>query len=240
MFRKLALIAALLILPARTTYALQADELLSLVAMPLAVASVSELTGVPADALANIVQLLNDGAVPPAEVIEVVRYVPVALVETDPNRNFVQYVTLQRQQGLAGTPLVTSIERELRTYGMPGIDLQVTAPRLVLNRDTDLVPPLVRTRVAERSTHPHGGPPGQLKKALGVQTGAEVVHGSRPGHEKGNVKEKETKFEEKTNGLPPPKMTGPPPKQREMEDHGKGHGDKDKKHGKGNKGKGKG
>jgi hypothetical protein len=27
--------------------------------------------------------------------------------------------------------------------------------------------------------HPHGGPPGQLKKQLGLQTGAEVVHGEK-------------------------------------------------------------
>jgi hypothetical protein len=36
-------------------------------------------------------------------------------------------------------------------------------------------------RVAEAKSHPHGGPPGQLKKQMGLQTGAEVVHGSRPG-----------------------------------------------------------
>jgi hypothetical protein len=44
-----------------------------------------------------------------------------------------------------------------------------------------LSPPPPTTWVREASSHPHGGPPGQLKKELGLQTGAEVVHGSKPG-----------------------------------------------------------
>jgi len=40
----------------------------------------------------------------------------------------------------------------------------------------EFLPPVVVTRVAR--SHPHGGPPGQLKKELGLQTGAEVVHGT--------------------------------------------------------------
>ena len=40
---------------------------------------------------------------------------------------------------------------------------------------------IVTTRIAETRAHPHGGPPGQLKKELGLQTGAEVVHGTHPG-----------------------------------------------------------
>jgi len=39
------------------------------------------------------------------------------------------------------------------------------------------VPPVVITRVIEVRSHPHGGPPGQLKKQLGLKTGAQVVHG---------------------------------------------------------------
>jgi hypothetical protein len=236
MFKKLVLTTALLLAGARSSYALQADELLSLVAMPLAVASVSELTGVPADALTSIVQLLNEGAVPPAEVIEVVRYVPVALVEVDPNRDFVRYVTVQRQQGLTGLPLVDAIERELQTYGIPGTELQVTAPRVVIDQSNDIVPPLVRTRITERSSHPHGGPPGQLKKELGLKTGAEVVHGKKPGHDHGDdvkpakpvtVKPANVKVEK------PAKSVGGRP----VEDHGKSVG---KGHDKGNHGGGKG
>jgi hypothetical protein len=35
-------------------------------------------------------------------------------------------------------------------------------------------------RVPAPKTHPHGGPPGQLKKLYGYQTGAQVVHGTPP------------------------------------------------------------
>jgi len=41
-------------------------------------------------------------------------------------------------------------------------------------------PPVVVSRVQEIRGNPHGGPPGQLKKELGLKTGAEVVHGQAP------------------------------------------------------------
>jgi len=50
---------------------------------------------------------------------------------------------------------------------------------VIVDRDV-IVPPVVVSRVASVRAHPHGGPPGQLKKELGLQTGAEVVHGSKP------------------------------------------------------------
>lgn len=173
-----ALVAAALFLPLPAS-ALQTDELLALVAMPLAVAAVSETTDIPMSDLMDVVALLNDAAVPPAQFIEVVRYVPVALVvnETPERPRFVEFVRTQEQQGLRGLRLVTVIEREIRTYGLPGVNL-VGTPRVVVI-DDDFVPVVVRTRIAESRRHPHGGPPGQLKKQLGLKTGAEVVHGDR-------------------------------------------------------------
>lgn len=173
------LVLTALILPAGRAAALEVDhDLLALVAMPLAVAAVSEIADVPVSDLMDFVSLLNDAAVPPPQFIEVVRYVPVALVVQydDPQLRFVEVVRVQERSGVRGLALVTFIEQRLNTYGLPTIDFNVTAPRVYLV-DRDFVPPVVLTRVAYLRTHPHGGPPGQLKKQLGMQTGAEVVHG---------------------------------------------------------------
>jgi hypothetical protein len=169
-------LAAALLTP-RPASALETNELLSLVAMPLAVAAVSEVTDIPMNDLMDVVTLLNDAAVPPAQFIEVVRYVPVALVVDDGQSDFVEYVRLREQEGLRGVALVTSIEQKLRTYDLPDVEVDQTPVRTTAyNTTTDFVPVVVRTRLTERASHPHGGPPGQLKKERGLQTGAEVVH----------------------------------------------------------------
>jgi hypothetical protein len=155
--------------------ALDNEELLALVAMPLAVAAVSEVTDVPMNDLIDVVSLMNDALVPPAQFIEVVRYAPVALVVDTQEPRFPAFVQVQFDNGLRGTALVSSIEDRFHVYGVEGVDLDVTAPRVVDVED-DFVPQIVRTRIAERKAHPHGGPPGQLKKARGLKTGAEVVH----------------------------------------------------------------
>lgn len=202
MLKRLA-VASLLVslLPLRAA-ALNTQDLLAVVAMPLAVAAVSDMRNVPRNDLMDLVALLNQAGVPPAQFVEVVRYVPVALVTPAGNGPaFVDYVRTQEQQGLRGTQLVTVIEERYRTIGVPA-DLDVVAPRVVeVNRDT-FVPETIRTRVneitasnvntrrARWSSHPHGGPPGQLKKIEGVQTGAEIVHGNRHGQGKGKGKGK--------------------------------------------------
>jgi hypothetical protein len=168
-----ALLAAALI-PTQAQ-ALDNEELLALVAMPLAVAAVSEVTDVPMNDLIDVVSLMNDAAVPPAQFIEVVRYAPVALVVDTQEPAFPDFVRVQFDNGLRGTALVSSIEDRFHVYGVEGVDLDVTAPR-VIDVGENFVPPLVRTRIAERKAHPHGGPPGQLKKQRGLKTGAEVVH----------------------------------------------------------------
>lgn len=174
------LLAALVLLPAQRASALENEDLLSLVAMPLAVAAVSEMTNVPMNQLMDIVTLLNDAQVPPTQFVEVVRYVPVALVVDDTRTDFVDFLRVQEQGGLRGTALVTSIEERIHTtYDIPSADFDIVRPRVVDVVETEFVPTVVRTRIAEVRAHPHGGPPGQLKKIAGVQTGAEIVHGRK-------------------------------------------------------------
>src|SRR5688500_6173989 len=93
-----ALAAALLVpLPA---HALENDDLLALVAMPLAVAAVSEITDVPMSSLMDVVSLLNNANVPPVQFVEVVRYVPVALAVEEQRDPFLDYLRLREQEGL--------------------------------------------------------------------------------------------------------------------------------------------
>ncbi|HWW61452.1 MAG TPA: hypothetical protein VN181_08805, partial [Thermoanaerobaculia bacterium] len=154
----------------RPAAALSTDELLSLVAMPLAVAAVAEITDVPANELSDLVATLNQANVPPTEFIQVIRYVPVALVEP----GFVDYVHTQADRGVRGSALVNVIEKRLDVEEPP-------AP--VVTVDRDYIPPIVHTRVAKLKQHPHGGPPGQLKKQAKFQTGGK-------GHGRGHGKHK--------------------------------------------------
>lgn len=152
---------------------------LALIAMPLAVAAVSNLTDVPTNDLISFITALNQAAVPAPQFVEVVRYSPVAFVDTTYEPQFIRFVTTEVDRGISGESLAIAIADRYRTIGIRDIDV-VRPPRTVFVDQTTFVPPLVRTRVAEIRTHPHGGPPGQLKKQQGVQTGAEIVHGSAP------------------------------------------------------------
>jgi len=228
MLKRLAIASLLVMLLPLKAAALQTEDLLALVVMPLAVAAVSELPEVPQNELIDVVTLLNDAAVTPAQFVEVVRYVPVALVTPVEGPTFVEFVRTREQQGLRGTQLVTVIEDRFRDAGVPA-DLVVTAPRVVeVDRD-EFIPQIVRTRIAEAKTHPHGGPPGQLKKVAGVQTGAEIVHGDR-GRMEPKARDRVIVAE--------PKLKSKPGK-----GHGVGHGGTGRGHGGehgGGKGKGKG
>lgn len=245
-----AIVIAALFLPVKAE-ALDTNELLALVAMPLAVAAVSEVTDVPMSDLIDVVTLLNDANVPPVQFVEVVRYAPVALVVEVPTRTpFVEFVRTRYQAGILGTPLVTEIEREIRFYGVPDIELDIVRPALLVERDVDFIPAPVRTRVVEyRRNHPHGGPPGQLKKQLGLQTGAEVVHRDRTG----NVdRDDRDTPQAKPQKAPKPAKVAKAAKQQKIEKHENRNDDrgdddrgKGKDKGKGNdggngKGKGKG
>lgn len=176
MMKKLALALVLVALLPAGANALQTDELLSLVAMPLAVAAVAELTDVPTADLIDFVATLNHAAVPPAQFVEVVRYVPVALVESSPPE-IVSFTRTRVEEGVTGMALATAVADRFRAMGFTEINV-VNPPAIVVQDARAFLPARIVTRVAEVRRHPHGGPPGQLKKQLGVQTGAEVVHGA--------------------------------------------------------------
>jgi hypothetical protein len=148
---------------------------LELIAMPLAVAAVADLVDFPRSDLMQLVSTLNDAYVRPAQFVEIVRYSPAVFYDDRYQTQFIPYVRTQYDSGLIGDRLALAIADRYDDWGVDGFDLR--------DRDIDIVdhqlilPPIVHTRVA--SSHPHGGPPGQLKKQLGLQTGAEVVHGSR-------------------------------------------------------------
>jgi hypothetical protein len=158
----------------------------SVIALPLAVAAVSNVTGVSLDELANFVATMNNANVPPTQIVEVLRYVPVALT-TDNAPQFVQFVQQQTTQGVTGPALVPVVVQQLQTFYPAQTQIIVSEPARVRRVrvvpqtvivDQNFVPAVVVARMKE---HPHGGPPGQIKKQLGLQTGAEVVHGEKRG-----------------------------------------------------------
>src|ERR1051326_2379414 len=137
-------------IPQEVVTRLQPLDPVAVAAMPLAVAAVSQLTGVPQDQLADLAATLNQADVPPTQFVQVVSYAPRTLVvqqpvqQAAPQPTFVDFVRTQTQQGVRGPALVTRIDRELPRFS---------------------------------------GPPGLVKKQLGLQTGAEVVHGEKRGHQ---------------------------------------------------------
>ena len=272
--RKLTISALLLLVAALPAQALNTKDILSLVAMPLAVAAVSDLSGVPQDQLADVVATLNQADVPPNEFVQVVRYVPVALVAqpAPQEQTFAQWLDAQSQT-TTGPELVTAIDDRLgTTYNLtPSVQPAEVVyvddnyiPQTVIERVQPLnpvavaamplavaamsqltgisqdqlgdlaaalnqadVPPTqfvqvvsyapqtlvvqpqpqfqpqlrtafvdyVRTQTRQGVRGPalvtsidrelprFGGPPGQVKKQLGLQTGAEVVHGGKRGRQ---------------------------------------------------------
>lgn len=150
---------------------------LALVAMPLAVAAVADIADVPATDLMRLVTSLNQAMVPAPQFVEVVRYSPVVLVDRTASPQFIQFVTTEIDRGVIGRPLAFSIAERIETFDPIDIDVVDPQPVLIVDRDV-ILPPVVMSRMA--TGHPHGGPPGQLKKELGLKTGAEVVHGTLP------------------------------------------------------------
>lgn len=317
--KHVAIAAFLLMLIPAPASALDTDEILGLVAMPLAVAAVSNVTGVPVQDLSHLVATLNRAEVQPTQFVQVIRYAPVVLVAENDGPAFVQFVDTQVDQGVVGTRLVTVIDQRLRTYDVTPqfVVLSEPAPVFVMSDDyipvrtqfvagdtndllaliamplavsaaaelsgisskelTDLIVALnqanvapvqfvqvleqpqtvqfVRTRVVEgvrgpalvnvvaERTHPHGGPPGQIKKQLGLQTGAEVVHGRKPGRGNARREVRPVRVVEQPRVVverPPDRGRGGP----KIDNSGKGNkgqGNQGKgNQGKGNQGKGKG
>lgn len=177
MLKRAVLICVLAALLPTRAPALETDDLVALAAMPLAVAAVSEITDVPVSDLIDVVTLLNQAEVPAVQFVEVVRYTP-ALIVTDIEPDFGDVLRAQIAAGLRGPDLFPVIEQQFVAYDLPVVDLNAQQVVTVVDSPT-FVPQVVTTRVATFRTHPHGGPPGQLKKAVGVQTGAEIVHPNR-------------------------------------------------------------
>ncbi len=222
------------------------------ISLPLAVAAAADIAGVPQDQLASLIASLNQANMPPAQMIEVVRYVPVVLVD-DP-QPFVQYVQQRTAQGVTGAALYPLIARRMQpyypttriTFAPPPVSspqpvvvartsVRAREQRRSVVVDQNFFPSVVVNRTAEVRQHPHGGPPGQLKKQYGLQTGAQVVH-AQP-----------VVVAQPAPAAAPPAVVAAP--QVAGPAHGKGRGpegngppgqnkDKDKEHGKG-KGKGK-
>lgn len=142
-----AVLTATLLAPTHAQ-ALENEELLSLVAMPLAVAAVSEINDVPVRELTDVVTLLNDAEVTPPQFIEVVRYVPAALVTRNGAPDFVEFVRDRQREGLRGADLVTAIEQQLLVYGVPEMELAVNRPRTIDVEET-FIPRRVLSRMAE-------------------------------------------------------------------------------------------
>ena len=167
------------LLPATVVTRFQPVEFdpLALIAMPLAVAAVADVADVPRTDLMRFVTSLNQALVPAPQFVEVVRYSPVVLVDRTATPQFIQFVTTEIDRGVIGRPLAFAIAERIDTFQPVDIDVIDPQPRFIVDRD-ELLPAVVVNRAAR--AHPHGGPPGQLKKQLGLQTGAEVVHGTVP------------------------------------------------------------
>src|SRR5687768_7493721 len=148
--KKAALAALLLVLlvPLQAK-ALDTEELLGLVAMPLAVAAASEVTGVPVGDLSRFVATLNRAQVPPTQIVQVVRYAPAALVIEDQQPAFIEYVDYEVDRGVVGPQLVTVIEERYRTYDLEPQFYTFDEPATTYVVRDDYIPATVVTRVAE-------------------------------------------------------------------------------------------
>lgn len=235
-----------------TRFEPQPVDPVALVAMPLAVAAVSQVTDVPASDLISFITALNRARVPAPQFVEVVRYSPAVLVDTTERPVFLRYVTTEVDRGVIGRPLAYALADRI------GID-DIERPRIIVRDRDDVAIPVVTTRVARMRTHPHGGPPGLLKKERGLQTGAEVVHGTAPRVARSRPERTVRVREDRPARVKPqkhhvtrapkveraPKMMRAPkveraPKVHVSKGHGGGGGGKSHGHGGGGGGKGKG
>lgn len=177
------------------------NDLLALVTMPLAVAAVADITGIPFGDLSTLVSSLNAARMPPLQVVEVLRYSPVVMVDDYERPRFVQFVSTQVTGGVTGPRLIDVIDDRFRTYDVtPRFD---TVEIVNVVDDNRFFPAAVTSRVAAVRAHPHGGAPGQLKKELGLQTGAEVVHGTRPGSSTRRERTREVRVEREPRSAKP-------------------------------------
>jgi len=113
----LLILVAIVPLEAKAINTYDNSDVLSYVAMPLAVSAVCDVRGVQTDRVGQLVAYMDQANVAPADFIDVFRYVPVALVlRTDGRPDFVEWVHGEVDRGLVGQGLVTAMETQLRTY----------------------------------------------------------------------------------------------------------------------------
>ena len=152
-----------------------------------------------------------------------------ALVNAIVNVLASRYGVQPQMDVVASAPFITTQPVQTTTVYVPqATPVQSTrvvqsapAPAPTFIVDNNYIPREVRTRIEEVHTHPHGGPPGQLKKIEHVQTGAEIVHGEHPGHGHGHGHEAEAERERVVvqqpmySSAPPPQrvVVAPPPQQ---------------------------
>jgi hypothetical protein len=143
------------------------DDPLAYISLPLAVAAVADIAGVPQDQLASLLTTLNNANVPPAQIIEVVRYVPVALV--DNGQPFVTYVQQQVSQGVTGPALLPLIQQQLQPY-YPATTINVIAPQETIPVTTPVIPQHLRNRTVVVSTPGPATPPPVVPEHLRRRT----------------------------------------------------------------------
>jgi hypothetical protein len=113
----LVLFLALVPVKGKALSSYDSSEVLSVVAMPLAVSAVCDVRGVQTDRVGELVTYMDQANVAPADFVDVFRYVPVALVlRTDNRPDFVEWVHGQVGRGVMGGALVTAMETQLRNY----------------------------------------------------------------------------------------------------------------------------
>ena len=137
-----------------------ADNPLALVALPLAVAAVSDISGIPQDQLANLVATLNNANVPVTQEIKVVRYAPVALT-ADNGQPFVDFVQTQVNQGITGPALVPVVTERIQSF-VPEQRIVMAPPPERAEIDERFIAPVQVPIQAHARGNPHGGPPGQI------------------------------------------------------------------------------
>ena len=141
--RKLTFSVLLLFICALPAQALNTKEFLSLIAMPLAVAAVSDLAGVPQDQFGDVISTLNQANVPPAQFVDTIRYIPAALV-AQPVAEEPTFTQWLDSQTVTGPALVTTIDNRLAsTYGVT----PVVRTNEVVYVDDNYIPPVVVTRL---------------------------------------------------------------------------------------------
>ena len=146
--KKIAIPLMLFLLVPVAAFALNTDDLLATIAMPLAVDAVANVNGVPQSRLVDLVTALNQANVPPTQFVEVIRYTPPALiVQNNQQPDLVVFVRDQVAQGNTGSALVNAIVQQLQNNYNIQPQLGLSAPPTTIVVQDNYIPDVVVTRV---------------------------------------------------------------------------------------------